>query len=298
MCAAQTTTKEHSKGNTMKTLFSLMISALALTGCSEKDGTGAGNRAKSENATPVEVGGKESGAGFKADCFDCAVDGPGAFIETGISDRAFWRVGDTWQVAYELHSDSRTQMQPLELLQEAKPSVGLTVLDFTVIEIGEHVIGGETRKTATIKITQGQARGSVSQVIGEQVKVDGVTQRIDLVLNDLWQPVSVREYTTAYPNGRTVKQDPRKALVNLDSAFPYVVPNAYVGAEKKALPPLSNALTDVAEAGMSQFAAREYFFFDLAKFGLTEAVYWGADEPWPFLVQTATATGVLVSHNW
>jgi hypothetical protein len=281
----------------MKYLFGLMISALALTGCAD-DGSGVGNGAKTDDVTPVEVGGKESGSGFKADCFDCAVDGPGAFIETGISDRAFWKVGDTWQVAYELHSDARTQMQPLELLQEAKPTVGLTVLDFTVIETGEHVIGGETRKTATIKITQGQGRGTVGQTIGEQVAVDGFTQRIDLVLNDLWQPVSVREYTKAYPNGRTVKQDPRKALVNLDSAFPYVVPNAYVGADKKALPELSAELSAVAEAGTSQFATREYFHFDLAKFGLSEEVYWGADEPWPFLVQSATATGVLVSHNW
>ena len=280
-------------------LFGLMTAAMAMSlgGCTD-DG-GSGTAAKTE-ATPAVVGGKESGAGFKADCFDCAVDGPGAFIETGISSRDFWKVGDTWQVAYELYSDSRTQMQPLDLLQEKKPTVGLTVLDFTVIATGEHVIGGETRKTATIKIVQGQPRGNVSQAIDAEqfVAVDGNTRRIDLVLNDLWQPVSVREYTPQYPNGRTVKQDPRKALINLDSAFPYVVPNAYVGASKAALPALSDALTEVAQAGTSQFADREYFQFDLSKFGLTETVFWGADEPWPFLVQTANATGVLVSHNW
>ena len=283
----------------MKTfLFGLMTAALAMGGCT--DDSDSGNAGAKTEATPVAVSGKESGAGFKADCFDCAVDGPGAFIETGISSRDFWKVGDSWQVAYELHSDARTQMQPLELLQEKKPTVGLTVLDFTVVETGEHVIGGETRKTATIKIVQGQPRGNVSQAIDADqfVTVDGNLQRIDLVLNDLWQPVSVREYTTQYPNGRTVKQDPRKALVNLDSAFPYVVPNAYVGASQGTLPALSDALTEVAQAGMSQFADREYFQFDMSKFGLTETVFWGADEPWPFLVQTPTATGVLVSHNW
>lgn len=283
----------------MKYLFGLMITALACVGCSDSDGTGVGNGAKAE-ATPVEVGGKESGGGFKADCFDCAVDGPGAFIETGISDRAFWKVGDSWQVAYELHSDARTQMQPLDLLQEAKPSVGLTVLDFTVTAIDSHVIGGETRKTATIRITQGAPRGNVTQAIDaeQMVKVDGQTRQIDLVLNDLWQPVSVTEYNAQYPTGRTVKQDPRKALVNLDSAFPYVVPNAYVGAEKAALPALSPELTAVAEAASTQASSGEYFHFDLKKFGLEEQVYWGAEQPWPFLVRTATATGVLVSHNW
>lgn len=282
----------------MKYLFGLMITAFALVGCTD-DGASGGEGAKDE-AAPVEVGGKESGAGFKADCFDCAVDGPGAFIETGISSREFWKVGDSWQVAYELHSDARTQMQPLEFLQEAKPSVGLTVLDFTVTELAEHVIGGQTRKTATIKITQGQPRGSVSQVIGgdQMVQVDAQTHRVDLVLNDLWQPVSVTEYNSQYPNGRTVKQDPRKALINLDSAFPYVVPNAYVGASKGQLPELSPALAAVAEAATSQYASAEYFRFDMQKFGLDEQVFWGAEQPWPFLVHTATATGVLVSHNW
>lgn len=283
----------------MKYLFGLMITALACVGCTDDGSSGGESGAKGE-AAPVEVGGKESGAGFKADCFDCAVDGPGAFIETGVSSREFWKVGDSWQVAYELHSDARTQMQPLDFLQETKPSVGLTVLDFTVTELAEHVIGGQARKTARIKITQGQPRGSVSQAIpGDQlVQVDAQTHRIDLVLNDLWQPVSVTEFNAQYPNGRTVKQDPRKALVALDSAFPYVVPNAYVGAEKGALPELSPALDAVASAATAQYASGEYFRFDLSKFGLQEEVYWGSDQPWPFLVRTATATGVLVSHNW
>ncbi|MEZ4468783.1 MAG: hypothetical protein R3F43_31235 [bacterium] len=203
----------------MKNLKVLLVATLALAGCTD-EGKATAEGSKGDEA-PVVTGGKEAGGDFKADCFDCAVDGPGAFVETGISEKPFWKVGDAWQVLDQLKSDARTQMQPMELEQVAKPAVGLVVVDFQVIELGEHVIGGQTRKTATLKITQGAPRGGVSQVIGqdELVQVDQFTQRIDLVLNDLWQPVSVTEYTRDYPNGRLVKQDPRAALAGNDSAF-------------------------------------------------------------------------------
>ncbi|MCB9548302.1 MAG: hypothetical protein H6706_21030 [Myxococcales bacterium] len=284
----------------MKNLKVLLVAMLALAGCTDEGKSSAGDDKGA--AAPVETRGKEAGGDFKADCFDCAVDGPGAFVELGISEKPFWKVGDAWQVLYQLKSDARTQMQPMELEQVAKPAVGLVVLDFQVIELGEHVIGGQTRKTATVKITQGSPRGGVSQVVSadEMVQVDQFTQRIDLVLNDLWQPVSVTEYTRDFPNGRLVKQDPRAALASNDSAFPYVVPNAYVGAAAEALPALDGVLAEVAAAANSSYTARDYFHFDLKGRGydLSEQVFWAKGEPWPFLVETPGATGVLVSHNW
>lgn len=280
-------------------MLSGLIAALALVGCTD-DGKESGEATKGE--TPIEVGSKEVGGDFKADCFDCAVDGPGAFIETQVADKAFWSVGDTWQVVYLLRTDARTQMQPLDFEQLAKPEAGLTVLDFTVVELGEHTIGGQVRKTATIKITPGALRGSVSQVVdqSELVQADSYTKRIDLVLNDLWQAVSVTEYNLDFPEGRLAKVDPRQALTGLDTAFPYVVPNAYVGATQADLPALPEALQAVAASANPQFTARKYFHFDLKGqgYGVSEHVFWAKGEPWPFLVETANATGVLVSHNW
>jgi len=283
-----------------KHLNGLLLAALALAGCAD-DGKDTGSAAKA-GESPIAVGGKEAGGDFKADCFDCAVDGPGAFIETGVADKAFWSVGNTWQVMYLLRTDARTQMQPMDLEQVAKPTAGLVVLDFTVIELGEHTIGGQTRKTATIRITQGEPRGAVSQAVAadELVQADAYTKRIDLVLNDLWQAVSVTEYNRDYPEGRLVKVDPRQALTGLDTAFPYVVPNAYVGASEEPLPALPEALAAAAVVANAQYTARTYFHFDLKGHGYaqSEHVFWAKGEPWPYLVETANATGVLVSYNW
>ena len=54
------------------------------------------------------------------------------------------------------------------------------------------------------------------------------------------------------------------------------------------------------DAANSSYTARDYFHFDLKGRGydLSEQVFWAKGEPWPFLVETPGATGVLVSHNW
>ena len=185
-------------------------------------------------------------------------------------------------------------------MQQIKPEVGMVVLDFKVLETSTRSIAGQERETARIEITQGEAVGSVGQAIqGKEIRVDDRTTRIILELDDLLRPVSVTEFGGAYPNGQTRQLDPREALRDLDSAFPYVVPNAYLNAPQDQLPELPEQLAELAKAGASDFAERPYFHFDLKGRGLesAEQVYWARGDLWPFLVETPYATGVLVSQS-
>ncbi len=77
-----------------------------------------------------------------------------------------------------------------------------------------------------------------------------------------------------------------------------MVPNAYVGAQKRALPALEGAAAALVDAAGVD-ADREYFHFDLKGYGAesTEQVYWAAGDLWPLLVETPSATGVLVFQN-
>lgn len=284
----------------MKFALALVLAATAFAGCSDE--TQSKDSADKAPATPASVGTKDVFNGtYKADCIDCTEDGPNAFVQLGLGDR-FWKVGDTWQVAYQLRSDTRVQMEPMKLQQKAIEDVGLVVLDFEVIGLGARETGGVERQTAKIKITQGEARGNASALLsGNTLKIDGVTARVDLELDDLLRPVTVTEYSGPqgqFPNGLVTQVDPRHALRSLDSAFPYVVPNAYLGAEKTTLPAVPEALAGVAEVTRADYQSASYFFFDLEGRGLesAERVYWRAGDLWPYLVETPYATGILVNQ--
>ncbi len=285
----------------MKLRYSLVI-ALALGGCNESSSSNSnGSNSEEKGAgAPVELGGKGGvNAGFKADCIDCAEDGDNAFVQLGLGSR-FYKAGDSWQVAYQLRSDSRVQMQQLDLLQKVDPDVGMVVLDFKVLDTSTRSIGGNERATARIEITQGEGRGSMGQLIqGKEIRVDEQATKIVLELDDLLRPVSVTEFGGAYPNGQTRQLDPREALRDLDSAFPYVVPNAYLNAPQVDLPELSETLGKMALVASPDYAAPSYFHFDLKGRGLesAEQVYWAEGDLWPFLVETPYATGVLVSQS-
>jgi hypothetical protein len=292
----------------MKIVSGIMAATLALAGCSASDDASDDGATKDTTAAAA-ASAKDvfSGAGYKADCLNCTEDGPNAFVQLGLGDR-FWKVGDSWQVAYQLRTDLRMQMQPMAFQNKlgadegAKVEAGLIVLDFRVTEIGSHSTGGIERATATIAITQGEARGSLGELVaGKEIRVDETTRKVELVIDDLLRPVSVTEYTGPRgetPNGLTRQLDPRESLRNLSSAFPYVVPNAYVGAQKKALPALEGAAAALVDAAGVD-ADREYFHFDLKGYGAesTEQVYWAAGDLWPLLVETPSATGVLVFQN-
>lgn len=293
MCATE------QKGKRVKYTLAVLMAAFALGGCNSDSSTDSEEKAP---ATAGEVGTKDVfNGGYKADCLDCAEDGPNAFVQLGLGDR-FWKTGDAWQVVYVVRSDNRTQMQPMQLEQKAIEDVGLVVLDFEVIGIGAHSTAGVERATAKIKITQGEARGNAGAAIeGGTIKVDQITARIDLELDDLLRPVSVTEYSGPegqFPNGQTTQLDPREALRNMDSAFPYVVPNAYLDASKTALPELPEQLKPVADASQADHKDAQYFFFDLEGKGLesAERVYWRAGDAWPYLVETPYATGILVNQ--
>lgn len=289
--------------------YGIALAAIALGGCSSDD-AGTSEPAGKSTTPAAATGAKDvfGGSGYKADCLDCAEDGPNAFVQLGLGDR-FWKVGDAWQVAYQLKTDIRVQRAPLPFQEklgepsDAKQDVGLALLDFAVVAIGSRSTGGVERATATIRITQGEGRGAIGQIVGEdEIRVDETTRSIDLEIDDLLRPVSVTEYSGPrgrYPNGKTVQLDPRESLRNIGSAFPYVVPNAYLGAEKTALPPLPEVLSEMASATRQGAADRQYFHFDLANFGAdsAEQVYWAAGDLWPFYVDTPTASGVLVFQN-
>lgn len=282
----------------MKFLYGLLIAATALIGCTDDADDGAGSKGPE---TAVETGGKNvfNSEGYKADCIDCSETGANAYIQAGLGDR-FLKAGDKWQVAYLLRTDTRVQMQPMQLQQQVKAEVGLIMLDFEVTENGTTMVGSQERATATIKITQGQARGSVAElVVDKEIRADEVTARIDLVLDDLLRPVSVTEYSGergAFPNGQTRQLDPRETIRSISYAFPYVVPNVHVNATEASLPELPEALAKIAESTRPGYGDKKYLFFDLADRGLesAERVYWARGDLWPYLVETPEATGVLV----
>ncbi len=279
-----------------------LVLALAVAGCSGESGGGAAPEDDKGVEAPVEVGGKEVARGDKADCLDCDLSGPHAFAQLRLGQR-FWKVGDAWQVAWLLRADNRVQMQELQFQQPIKTEVGLTLLDFRVIELGSHTADGREHATATIRITQGQATGSLSELLaGRQVQVDELTAQVDLVIDEFLRPVSVTEYSGprgAFPNGRTFRSDPRQAVRSLDTSFPYVVPNAYLGAARQSLPALPETLAPVAAAARPDYETGSYFFFDLQGRGLesAERVYWAPGDLWPFYVETPGAIGVLVSQS-
>ncbi len=256
-----------------------------------------------KDTVPAETGSKDRGAaaGGKADCFNCNENGPGAFQELGIRD-AFWKVGNTWQVAYLLHADTRAQKEPMKLQQPAKTDAGLVVLNFEVVEVGEHV-STEARATAVIRITQGEAAGTIGTLVEEdEIRLDEVTAKIDLEIDDLWRPVAVTEYSGPrghFPNGRTITADPREAVRSLGGSFPYVVPNAIVGAPQEPLPELPAQLAEIAQLARSGYADQEYSHFDLddAGYEAGEHVYWAKGDLWPFLVRTSSATGILINQG-
>jgi hypothetical protein len=271
------------------------------TGSAGPEAAGPDEKAAGEAADPS---GKDTlaSAGYKADCLDCDPEGPNALTQLGLRGE-FWKVNDRWQVAYLMRADTRVQMQDMPFQAEIKPEAGYVVLDFKVAARGTASIGGRERDTATLEITQGQARGSVSQLITPEktLAVTEVVERMELVLDDLLRPVSVTSYSGPrgdFPNGLTVQFDPRNVVRSLDASFPYVVPNAYLNAEKVSLPELPETLAAIAEATSPGYRDRQYFHFDLAGRGLDsgEQVYWAAGEPWPFLVITPSATGVLVAR--
>lgn len=289
----------------MKFRKGLLVLALAVAGCSSEGGEGSapGDGTKGDE-TPAAVGGKDvfDSAGYKADCLDCDLDGPNAFVQLGIGDR-FWKVGDAWQVAWLLRADKRVQMSELKFQEPIKADLGFTVLDFEVIELGTTHTGGREVQTATIRITQGEARGNLSQILdGNELRVDKLTRRIDLVLDEFLRPVAVTEYSGprgAFPNGRTIQADPRAVLRSLDSSFPYVVPNAYLNAEKVSLPELPEKLAAVAAVARPGYETGSYFLFDMKGRGLesAERVYWAPGDLWPFYVELPHAIGVLVAQN-
>jgi hypothetical protein len=296
----------------MRPLGPLFLAA-ALFACDEATpttaestgGTPAGDdKAAGEAADP---GSKDllSSAGYKADCIDCDPDGPNALTQLGLRGE-FWKVNDRWQVAYLMRSDTRVQMQDLPLQAEVPGTLadaGFVVLDFKVQARGTASIGGRERETATLAITQGRAQGSVSRLITaeNELAVSEVVERMELVLDDLLRPVSVTSYSGPrgdFPNGLTMQLDPRQVVRSLEPSFPYVVPNAYLHAEKKPLPELPEALAAIAQATRPGYRDVQYYHFDLDGRGTdsSEQVYWAAGDPWPFLVETPNALGVLVAR--
>lgn len=255
-----------------------------------------------EDIVPAETGSKDRGslAGGKADCFNCNEEGPGAFQELGLRD-SFWKVGDSWQVAYILHADTRAQKEPMKLQQPSKTDAGMVVLNFEVVDAGEFV-STETRPTAVIRITQGEALGTVGNLIDGEIRLDEVTAKIDLEIDDLWRAVAVTEFSGPrgeFPNGQTITADPREAVRSLGGSFPYIVPNAFVGAPEEDLPELPAALAEIAETVRPGYADSKYTHFDLDSGGYEagEHVFWAKGDIWPFLVRTSSATGVLISQN-
>lgn len=293
----------------MRILGTLALAA-AVFGCddatrTDTEGTaGAGDEKAGGEAADPSSKDLLSSAGYKADCIDCDPTGPNALTQLGLRGE-FWKVNDRWQVAYLMRSDTRVQMQDLPL-QAAGPGTladaGFVILDFKVQSRGTASIGGRERDTATLEITQGQAQGSVSRLITAQneLAVNEVMERMELTLDDLLRPVSVTSYSGPrgdFPNGLTVQLDPRQAVRSLDASFPYVVPNAYLHAEKRDLPVLPEALAAIAQATRPGYRDVQYYFFDMSGRGSdsTEQVYWGVGDPWPFLVETPNAIGVLVA---
>lgn len=284
----------------MKVLCALTLFALAVAGCSSDD-------SKNDPGESPAVEGKDvfSGGGYKADCLDCDPGGASAFVQLGLGDR-FWQVGDAWQVAYLLRSDKRVQraaFQTMEDIENHLADVGVTVLDFTVIANGTALVAGKKRVTATIRISQGEAIGGVRGAIGDQeIRVDQLTRQVDIVLDDLLRPLSITEYSGpkgAFPNGRMVQTDPREALRSLDSSFPYIVPNAYLDAEKGELPKMPLAIAAIGEkAPLSP--PEHVFIYDMVGRGTasSETVYWAEGQPWPYYVETASAVGLLISANF
>ncbi len=280
----------------MKRLSIILTAALAFTACSSDD-----DETKPEE-TPVEVNDKDTynSAGYKADCLDCDENGPNAFVQLDIGTE-FWKVGQSWQVVYQLNTDTRVQMQAQQQIGPAQEEVGFIVLDFEVIDSGTRVIGTSERATATLKITQGNAPGTIGQLIeGSIVRADEVTAAVELELDDLFRPVSVTEYSGprgSYPNGRTLQLDWRDAVRSFDSAFPYVVPNAKRAG--KTVAPVyepTGLLGQVAEAAN---VTGEAFFFDIGNEGANSAeqVYWRAGDLWPTVVRTGAFEGVLINQN-
>ncbi len=275
----------------------MLVAAFAIVGCSD-DATD-----EVKETAPAETGSKDRGAvaGGKADCFNCNENGPGAFQELGLRD-SFWKVGNSWQVAYVMHTDTRAQKAPMKLEQPAKTDAGLVVLNFEVIDVGEFV-STETRPTAVIRITQGTAAGTIGTLIdADEIRLDEVTAKIDLELDDLWRPVSVTEYSGPrghFPNGRTITADPREAVRSLGGSFPYIVPNAFVGAPMESLPELPPVLAEIAGLARADYADTKYTHFDLDGTGYSagEHVFWAKGDLWPFLVRTSLATGVLISQD-
>jgi hypothetical protein len=293
--------------------------ALLALGCSDDGTTGSTDPASEGAKDPaLDVEGTESGKGafdtdgYKADCLDCDPEGPNALAQLGLRGD-FWSPGERWQVAYVLKSDKRIQMQDLAFGEDRKAEAGLIVLDFRVKAKGRAVIAGKDRETITLEITQGEARGSVGRQLADAdiLQASEVTERIELVMDDLLRPVSVTEFSGtrgAFPNGRTRALDPREVVRSLDTSFPYIVPNAYLAAAKERLPGLPETLVPVADAAAPGWAERDYFHFDLRGRSLPgqnaavvldaqENVYWAAGDPWPFYVETPSAVGVLISKE-
>ncbi len=270
----------------------LALAALFAAGCSSTE--------EDKVEAVGETGGKDRGAvaGGKADCIDCSEDGPGAFQELGLGD-AFWKVGQSWQVAYLMHTDTRAQHKAIEQVGQAKANSGLVVLDFEVVDVGEHA-STVTRPTVIIRITQGTALGSVGELLaGREIRIDEVTAKIDLEIDDLFRPVALTEYSGPrgdFPNGRTIATDPREAVRSVGTSFPYLVPNAHLNAEKVSLPELPPELAEIADLTTQNYGDREYSHFDLdaAGYNAGEHVFWAAGDLWPYLVRTQTATGILI----
>lgn len=284
----------------MKRVMTLAAAfALLAAGCSDSTTESSDSTGGEQEATS----GKDVFAtgGYKADCYDCDPEGDSAVIQLGVAER-FWKPGDFWQVAYQLKTDRRVERQALGLVQ-SKVDVGLVVLNFEVTDTGTTTVGDVERKTATIRITQGDANGQLADLFDqfstENVRIDENTQKIELVIDDLLRPVSVTEFNRSYPNGKTFQADPAQVLRGIGSDFPYVVPNAYLGANKTSLPALPTAIEAIATATKSGYQGREYFLFDMGTQGNAgELVYWAAGDPWPYYVETPYAAGVLVNSNF
>jgi len=267
-------------------LFGLAVGAL-LTGCPNDTTTPSATTPDPSVISPA-----------KSDCPDCDPAGPGAFQQTGLTSTAdaWYSVGDTWQVAWRYTPAPTMEKRDEPFVATDTVVTEAYLFTYTVQHTDKDVFDNVLRQTARIEVNQGFPSGPHADLFSAG-RLDRVEKRVAFVLNDLLDPVSETVFTVDYPNGKDIELDGKSSLRTGASIFPRTIPRVLVANQVDSpAPEVVADLKDIVDAMDPDWGSRQYI---RVNFDNGDVVYWtrGADQFWPFYVETAQGAGVLVSYN-
>ena len=209
-----------------RSLLAALTAVAALWGCSAEPETG-----KPDDESASALSGKGDCAAADA-CSD--VDALSPIAQLGLNDGGFYRVGDSWQVAWVFRNeDGATSCREVDGIAQGQCGVSdlggasftaPMVVTYKVTSVGEQRFSNAQRRTATIEVS-GAANGPApAQAIA--TKLEMTDSRIEYTINDLFNPVRKVYYSSgAVQRARLVDLDGRQNLTMQFDSLPNGYPN-------------------------------------------------------------------------